>query len=160
RVAVAGKVKAGKSTLLNALVGEEIAPTDAGECTRVVTWYQHGSHPRITLYPKDSPPRPLTVNRQHGALEIDLCGVPPETVRRLSVEWPSAGLRETILIDTPGVGSVSTEISAQAAGFLVPEDQPSEADAVIYLMRHLHSTDLNLLESFHDRGIGRDRKST
>ena len=40
RVAIAGKVKAGKSTLLNALVGEEIAPTDAGECTRVVTWYQ------------------------------------------------------------------------------------------------------------------------
>ena len=34
RVAIAGKVKAGKSTLLNALVGEAIAPTDAGECTR------------------------------------------------------------------------------------------------------------------------------
>ena len=39
RVAIAGKVKAGKSTLLNALVGESIAPTDAGECTRIVTWY-------------------------------------------------------------------------------------------------------------------------
>ena len=32
RLAIAGKVKAGKSTLLNALLGEEIAPTDAGEC--------------------------------------------------------------------------------------------------------------------------------
>ena len=42
RVAVAGRVKAGKSTLLNALVGERLAPTDAGECTRVVTWYQDG----------------------------------------------------------------------------------------------------------------------
>ncbi len=30
RVAIAGKVKAGKSTLLNALVGDELAPTDAG----------------------------------------------------------------------------------------------------------------------------------
>ena len=40
RVAIAGKVKAGKSTLLNALVGEQVAPTDAGECTRVVTWYR------------------------------------------------------------------------------------------------------------------------
>ena len=30
RVAIAGKIKAGKSTLLNALLGEEIAPTDAG----------------------------------------------------------------------------------------------------------------------------------
>ena len=42
RVAIAGKVKAGKSTLLNALVGEELAPTDAGECTRIVTWYRDG----------------------------------------------------------------------------------------------------------------------
>ena len=31
RVAIAGKVKAGKSTLLNALVGEKVAPTDATE---------------------------------------------------------------------------------------------------------------------------------
>ena len=31
RVAIAGRVKAGKSTLLNALVGERLAPTDAGE---------------------------------------------------------------------------------------------------------------------------------
>ncbi|MGH9208430.1 MAG: dynamin family protein, partial [Acidimicrobiales bacterium] len=48
RVAVAGKVKAGKSTLLNALVGEQIAPTDAGECTQVVTWYRDATSPRVT----------------------------------------------------------------------------------------------------------------
>ena len=37
RLAIAGMVKAGKSTLLNAMLGEQIAPTDTGECTRVVT---------------------------------------------------------------------------------------------------------------------------
>jgi ATPase subunit of ABC transporter with duplicated ATPase domains len=42
RVTIAGKVKAGKSTLLNALVGEQVAPTDAAECTLVVTWYRDG----------------------------------------------------------------------------------------------------------------------
>ena len=30
RVAIAGRVKAGKSTLLNALIGDDLAPTDAG----------------------------------------------------------------------------------------------------------------------------------
>ena len=57
RVAIAGKVKAGKSTLLNALVGEEIAPTDAGECTRVVTWYLDAPAPKVTMFPRDAPPR-------------------------------------------------------------------------------------------------------
>ena len=41
RVAVVGRVKAGKSTLLNALVRDRLAATDAGECTRVITEYQH-----------------------------------------------------------------------------------------------------------------------
>ena len=41
RVAVAGREKAGKSTFVNALLGENVAPTDAGVCTRVVTWYRH-----------------------------------------------------------------------------------------------------------------------
>ena len=50
RIAVAGMVKAGKSTLLNAVIGEEIAPTDAGECTRIVTWYRYGATPRVTLH--------------------------------------------------------------------------------------------------------------
>ena len=33
RIALAGTLKAGKSTLVNALVGEDIAPTDATEAT-------------------------------------------------------------------------------------------------------------------------------
>ena len=56
RLAIAGKIKAGKSTLLNALVGEELAPTDAGECTRIVTWYQRGEQPRVTIHPRSGPP--------------------------------------------------------------------------------------------------------
>ena len=65
-------MKAGKSTLLNALVGEQVAPTDAGECTRVVTWYRDGTTPKIVLHPRTGAPRPLPVRRHDGALTIDL----------------------------------------------------------------------------------------
>ena len=48
RVAIAGRVKAGKSTLLNALIGERLAPTDAGECTTIPTWYRWGPYYQVT----------------------------------------------------------------------------------------------------------------
>lgn len=155
RVAVAGKVKAGKSTLINALVGEEIAATDAGECTRVVTWYQDGPSPKVLMVPREGAPRPLTVSRRDGSLAIDLGGLPAERVDRLVVDWPSQHLRSAALIDTPGIASLSADTSARAGAFLVPEDSPAPADAVLYLMRHLHVTDVRFLESFHDRGVSR-----
>ena len=155
RVAIAGKVKAGKSTLLNALVGEQIAPTDAGECTRVVTWYQDAPSPGVRMFPRNGPPRPLTISRSRGALRFDLQGVPVEQVDRLLVDWPSQSLRTTSLIDTPGIGSLSADTSARAGAFLTPDDAPSPADAVVYLMRHLHAGDVRFLEAFHDRGVAR-----
>jgi len=156
RVAIAGRVKAGKSTLLNALVGEQIAPTDAGECTRVITWYRDGHSPKIVMHPADGPPRPLPVNRQDGALAIDLQGTPADQLNRLVVDWPSQYLRTATLIDTPGLASVSTDTSQRTCAFLTPaDDAPAEADAVIYLMRHLHATDAEFLESFRDQGVAR-----
>ena len=159
RVAIAGKVKAGKSTLLNALVGEAVAPTDAGECTRVVTWYQDGNAPRVTLYPKNigpnTSPHQVPIRRHDGALQFDLGGTPVDRVDRLVVEWPAQSLRGTTLIDTPGIDSLSSDTSQRSQQFLVPEDAPTAADAVVYLMRHLHSGDVRFLESFHDQGVAR-----
>ena len=90
RVAIAGKVKAGKSTLLNALVGENVAPTDASECTRVVTWYRNGHVYRVTAAMFEGPPVELRFRRTDRALEIDLDGRPPDDDpvprRRVAVE--------------------------------------------------------------------------
>jgi len=160
RVAIAGKVKAGKSTLLNALVGEQVAPTDAGECTRVVTWYRDGTTPRIVLHPRAGAPRPLPVRRHDGALTIDLGATPAEQCDRLVVDWPAQSLRATTLIDTPGIASTSTAVSQRTLDFLDPDsvdgrETPTEADAVVYLMRHVHARDAAFLEAFRDRGVAR-----
>lgn len=154
RVAIAGKVKAGKSTLLNALVGEELAPTDEGECTRIVTWYRDGLTYRVTALPVDGPPRQVPFVRDGGAIDVDLGGMTHQEVERLEVEWPSSRLAHMTLIDTPGMGSLSTDISERAERFLVPETEATEADAVLYLMRHLHRTDLDFLETFRDERSG------
>ncbi len=155
RIAVAGMVKAGKSTLLNAILGEEIAPTDTGECTRIVTWYRYGHTPRITLYPIEGESRTLPLKRENGRLVFVLGKERSGDVERLVVEWPSEALREVTLIDTPGIASLSEDVSAKSVNFLTPADSPSQADAVIYLMRHMHAADLRFLESFKDTEAGR-----
>ena len=156
RVAIAGKIKAGKSTLLNGLVGEELAPTDASECTRIVTWYVDGTTYRATLHMRDGEQIATPFSRQSGAIDVDLQGKPADDVDHITVEWPSSSLTELSLIDTPGIASISADLSARTHRFVLAEsDHESKADAVVYLMRHLHPTDIRFLESFQDSQVGR-----
>lgn len=157
RLAVAGIVKAGKSTLLNAMIGEQIAPTDAGECTRVVTWYRYAVTPSVTLYPISGGAKRLAVKREHGKLVLDLNEYAASDVERIEVGWPASALRSVTLIDTPGIASLSQQLSERSAAFLAPEDAPSSADAIVYLMRHLHSSDVRFLEAFRDTAAGPSR---
>lgn len=153
RVAVAGRIKAGKSTLLNALVGEQLAPTDAGECTRIVTWYRDGHTYRVTARLTGGATRALRFQREDRAIEIDLNGLAPERVDALEVTWPSQALRTATLIDTPGIGSLSEHVARRTWELLTAEDEETPADAVLYLMRHLHASDLEFLRAFHDTEV-------
>ncbi len=85
---------------------------------------------------------------------MDLGGVPVEDVEWIDVGWPLEGLKSMILIDTPGIASLSEETSARTTRFLTPEESPSSADAVVYLMRHLHASDVKFLEAFRDTAAG------
>jgi len=113
RLAFAGRVKAGKSTLLNALVGEELAPTDASECTRVVTWYVGSDHPEVLLFARDGSVSPRPYRRDGGPVDVDL-GRPLDEIDHLEIRWPSGRLRGMTLIDTPGIGSLSAETARRA----------------------------------------------
>jgi hypothetical protein len=153
RVAIAGKIKAGKSTLLNALVGEELAATDAGECTRIVTWYADGPTYAVTAHLRDGRAEARPFNRVAGAVRISL-GRPADEVDHLEVRVPSARLRRHTLIDTPGIASLSTDVSLRTMAFLESEGERSaQTDAVIYLLRHMHGSDVRFLESFHGDGL-------
>ena len=154
RVAIAGRVKAGKSTLLNALIGERLAPTDAGECTTIVSWYREGISYEVDALHRNGSAVDVPFTRRDGALVMDIGGLDPAAIERLDVSWPSSALRHLTLIDTPGLASLHDEHSARTREFLaMGDDRASDADAVIYLMRHLHQRDAEFLGAFCDRGV-------
>lgn len=149
RVAVAGKVKAGKSTLLNALLGEPLAATDAGECTLVTTWYRYATAPRAAVVLLDGRTQDLVLSRAaQGRAALDLGGHAPHEVARVEVGWPLPFLRDMTLIDTPGIGSLTKEASQRTLELVHAEAGPG-VDALVYLMRHRHAADLELLQGFH-----------
>lgn len=151
RVALVGSVKAGKSTLLNALLGEHLAPTDARECTKVVTWYRHGATPSVQATHAVDGVVNLPLLRQDARLELDLGHLDVEAVERLDVTWPAMPLARLTIIDTPGTASVSTDLSDRTTQFVTPGGGVSGADAIVYLLRSLHESDVEFLRSINDR---------
>ncbi len=153
RVAIAGRVKAGKSTLLNALVGERLAPTDASECTRIVTWYEEAPTYSVQAQLRGGTRKSVTY-RRNGALRLDLRDTQPDEISSLHVGWPSRRLHDLTLVDTPGLASINSDNSARTEDFLTSQDdRPDGADAVIYLLRHLHRNDVEFLDAFMDRRV-------
>jgi hypothetical protein len=149
RVAVVGRVKAGQSTLVNALLGQLVAPTDVSECTKVVTWFHYGHPERLEMRLADGSvvPRQLEPG---GRLPAEL-GVPVEQVAALHVYLANDALRDATLIDTPGIASVHEDYSAATQRLLSSagprRTTTDQADAVVFLMNQvLMASEMEALE--------------
>lgn len=157
RVAVVGRVNAGKSTMVNALLGQRVAPTDVSECTRLVTWFHYGHPQRIEVELTDG----SRIDTQLGpdGMLPDEIGTPVEAVRALHCYLANDALRWMTLIDTPGIGSVHGEISGVTEQLLAIErdsaDAAQHADAVVFLLNQVMMEDeLQALQMFRNATPG------
>ncbi|RCW47126.1 dynamin family protein [Halopolyspora algeriensis] len=168
RVAVAGRIKSGKSTLVNALIGRRVAPTGIGECTRLVTRYQYGTVDRVEIVFHDGTKRALPLGAD-GAVPAAL-GVALDGVSHLEAYLTNAVLRDLTVIDTPGLGSPEVSSAARAEQVLgLDAQQPVErldpvshsavvgAEAVLYVMtQSVRADDRQALAAFTAATGGRD----
>lgn len=154
RVAIAGRLKAGKSTLVNALIGRRVAPTDVGECTRVVTQFRYGTADRVEVVRRDGSRVALPLD-ESGMIPQRL-GVPSRDVAVVDVTLTSDNLRTLTVVDTPGLSSTSTAVSEGARRALLGEDLDDDsagailgAEAIVYVFTQaVRADDLQALEAF------------
>lgn len=156
RIGVAGSVSSGKSTLVNALLGQRIAPVDAGECTRLVTWFCYDHHQRIEVHHRDG--STSTVAFADGTRIPDDLGAPPANIARVVVHLSNDRLRDLTIIDTPGLNTVTDDnerATIDALGLGGGEQEASDsrlamsdADALLFLTPHVRETDVAVLERF------------
>lgn len=140
RIAVTGGAGVGKSTVVNALAGELIAPIESGDGVGLVTWYRDGAEPTAAVCPPGGPARTVPVGRRDRQLHIDLRQWQSGQIERVLVDWPSRGLRDMVLVDT----TADTDADWLAA----------QADAVVHLTRDPDEADLDLLRSTRDASGG------
>lgn len=160
-VTVAGGVSSGKSTLVNALLGQRIAAVDAGECTRVVTRFRYDHHERAEVELTDGSTRTLALT--DGGLPAEL-GVPSDQVEQVVVHLSNAGLRRLGIVDTPGLNTVTDRneertgdflgLAAASAGGRATADSIGRADALVLLMPHLRQSDVEVLGAFRQLYAG------
>lgn len=158
RVAVSGSVSSGKSTLVNALLGQRIAAVDQGECTQIVTWFQYDHLERIVVERRDGGTKTLSFDGGHR-IPDDL-GAKAEDIKRLVVYLSNERLRELTIIDTPGLNTVTEANEAVTSDLLGLEDDSqvaadsrlamTEADALVFLMPHVRAHDVQVLNQFRN----------
>ena len=152
QVAVAGRIKSGKSTLVNALIGRRVAPTDIGECTRLVTRFQYGTVDRIEVVLTDGTTQSVPF-APDGGIPADL-GIDLPEVSHLEAYLTNAVLRDLTVIDTPGLGSLDADASGRTEDLLSGIDPVSSsalagAEAVLYVLTQgVRADDRSTLAAF------------
>ncbi len=145
RIAVVGRTNAGKSTLVNALIGHRIAPTKATECTRVITWFRFGAQETARVVGTDGTARPLWLT-DNGTLP-DRLDVPYEQVQRIDVWRSYEPLRRVTVIDTPGL--FGDEGLAAQTEQLLNDDAP---DALLFVYSSaLTDYEVDVIKKFRRR---------
>jgi len=146
RIAVGGRVKAGKSTLINALAGQEVAATAATECTKLVAWFKPSYQNRILVRRHDGT-SVVVAGKPGGGVPADVSalGVPAPEIKDLVVELVNDRLGKSYtIVDTPGMDALSglDEVAMSAL---------AEADALIYVMPHPGQGDVEALEALRQQ---------
>jgi GTP-binding protein EngB required for normal cell division len=135
-LAVLGQFKRGKSTLLNALLGEELLPTSVVPVTAIPTFLLPGSELRARVYYLDERPPGEYASQQAEEIVAFLTGFVSEEANpgnRLGVSFvevthPSPLLHGVVLIDTPGIGSTFRHNTETTLNFL------PQCDAALFLL--------------------------
>jgi replication fork clamp-binding protein CrfC len=163
RLLVLGDMKRGKSTLLNALIGENLLPSDVNPCTALLTILRYGNEKQVTVYFNDNtPPEQIDFKTFKQRYTID-----PAEAKRLErekqlafptishavVEYPLPLLEKGIeIVDSPGLNDTEArnELSlgyinnCHAILFVLRASQPCTLGERRYLENYLKDRGLTV----------------
>lgn len=139
KVFLIGEVKAGKSTLINALVGQDISPTNILEATAAIWEIGYAEQPSTTIVYKDGQQQIIDhadIMSFFGTDEEQLNLA--ERIDRIIVKTNQHQFKELLLIDSPGLATVTAQNAE------VTKNIMQEVDLALWVFNgnHLGQTDI------------------
>ncbi len=143
KVLMVGEFKRGKSTVVNAMLGERILPAKVAPCTAVITRVKHGQAKQATLHHRDRQQSiELDLEADPSALAqylvIDNKGGEAASDKKLSpfefaeVFYPLDLLMQNVeLVDSPGLNEHESRTAVTCSFF-------SDADAMVFVLSCSH----------------------
>jgi GTP-binding protein EngB required for normal cell division len=118
-IALFGRVSSGKSSLLNAILGEDILPVGVTPITAVPTRLRYQQMPSLSVWYAERPAETIDISRLAEFASESGNPSNQKRVTHMVVHLPSARLREGVtLVDTPGLGSLATSGAAETLAYL------------------------------------------
>ena len=127
-VAVMGEYSVGKSTFINALLGQPLLPAGEGVTTGTITWLRYGEAQRMRVVFRDGRIEEFSSLKPVDDLVRETAeGEAARTIRHVEVFLHAPILGHISIVDTPGLNAPFPEHRETTEQFL------EEADAVLFL---------------------------
>lgn len=154
-VAVFGRMKTGKSSLINALIGENLAITDTTEATATINVISYSVNQcrDFTVHWKDKPPETYPLEKlKEWTGKTDAVIEKSERTSFIQLYSSQKFLKFCEVTDTPGTDSTVSEHEKITQNFLAATDkQGRKADAIIYVFEPVaRESDLDDLDKFQE----------
>jgi hypothetical protein len=168
-VLIVGEFKRGKSTLLNALVGEDLLPTGVAPVTAVATGVRSGPRRRAVARFRDGTEREVPPEEVGDYVDEARNPGNRRGVVRVDVELPEGPPPGVVIVDVPGLGSIhrhNTESALAAlpdadAALVVASVDPPVGEAELRLLRAVseHAAHVEVVLNKVDYLGNEDRKA-
>lgn len=133
---VCGEFKRGKSSLINAILGEDVVTTDITTETITTNKISYGAHKNEIILSGGKRMTLADEELKSDKLRAIMEGL-PEDVTRLELKRPLDILKQVTIIDTPGLQDTTKDFSADV------EQALAQADAVIYVFSVAYPLSVN-----------------
>jgi len=121
-VCIVGEFKQGKSSLINALLGQQVCPVDDDLATSAITLVRYGEQPAAVVRRRDGDKQisePISIGSVHEFVSESGNPGNEKGVERVEITVPSALLKQgLVVVDTPGMGGLGAGHAAATLGFL------------------------------------------